>query len=89
MNEKWSGFNDIHCNYSVIICRNCNRTNVTLPDCVDDFITESLVKLEKSGQMVRVCHIQEDYRRVTDGTYIDSCGHFVSFGKLAIWYWLL
>ena len=30
---------------------------------------------------MKICHVQEDFRRLTDGTCVDSHGHIITFGK--------
>ena len=44
-------------------------------------MTEEMAQLEKEGQLVKVCHIQEDYRRMADGAYVNSRGRIITYGK--------
>ena len=48
------------------------------------WFADELEQLEKEGRLVKTSHIQEDFRRVTDGSYVSSHGRVITYGKRLI-----
>ena len=49
--------------------------------CYTFDMTEELPKLERDGYLIRVGHIQEDYKHQSEGKYVDSHGEITTLGE--------